>query len=392
MWPLKRKIPYLKDINIEGDQITFLHSQGANRFSKDEILTHSFESDMFSSSVDENYSIMNKLLFFIFLGGFYNMFYSLFPAFLWENDQKPKVYSEIWFSQNLWGFSILHHFIILGLATLFAYLTYLLIFCAIKKYRLNNSSDKYQKDIIRISLNNVEIKVECSSDFFSNELKLLFNKTPDEVTEKTSLSKFLLRNWLPVVLFTVLAIILFILNYDVPFWFKGSKNYWKYYGTWDNTMVIHMMNPLKAFFHGILSNSIFLLIVIVIPLIFIAIGMSFVYVPAALLLYAFTRLFLLTEKTKLIKFDSEIFRYIFNIVGFLISFGIFILLLEVIISNDWTNLDSITDDEQIIRYYNAIFFLTAVIVSLFNWIVILIMIRFKPIISSWFFFVMEPRR
>jgi hypothetical protein len=137
MWPLKRRIPYLKDINIEGDQITFLHSQGANRFSKDEILTHSFESDMFSSSVDENYSIMNKLLFFIFLGGFYNMFYSLFPAFLWENDQKPKVYSEIWFSQNLWGFSILHHFIILGLATLFAYLTYLLIFCAIKKYRLN---------------------------------------------------------------------------------------------------------------------------------------------------------------------------------------------------------------------------------------------------------------
>ena len=392
MWPLKRKIPYLKDINIEGDQITFLHSQGANRFSKDEILSHSFESDMFSSSLDKNYSIMNKLLFLIFWGGFYNMFFSLFPAIVWGNNQEPQVHSEFWFSQNLGVFSWVHLFIILGLATLFAYLTYLLIFCAIKKNRLNNSSDKYLRDILRISLNNVEIKVECSSNFFSNELKLLFNKIPDEVTEKTSLSKFLLRNWLPVVLFTVLAIILFILNYDVPFWFKGSKNYWKYYGTWDNTMVIHMMNPLKAFFHGILSNSIFLLIVIVIPLIFIAIGMSFVFVPAALLLYAFTRLFLLTEKTKLIKFDSEIFRYIFNIVGFLISFGIFILLLEVIISNDWTNLDSITDDEQIIRYYFAIFFLTAVIVSLFNWIVFLIMIRFKPIISSWLVFVMEPRR
>ena len=86
------------------------------------------------------------------------------------------------------------------------------------------------------------------------------------------------------------------------------------------------------------------------------------------------------------------FRTRMSLVGFLISFGIFILLLEVIISNDWTNLDSITDDEQKSRYFKAILFLTAVIVSLFNWIVFLIMIRFKPIISSWLVFVMEPRR
>jgi hypothetical protein len=121
--------------------------------------------------------------------------------------------------------------------------------------------------------------------------------------------------------------------------------------------------------------------------------MSFVCVPAALLLYAFTRLLSLTEKTKLIKFDSEIVRYIFNIVGFLISLGIFILLFEVFTPiGDGTNLDSITDDEQKIRYLKTIMFLTAVIVSLFNWIVFLIMIRFNPIISYWFTFSLEPRR
>jgi hypothetical protein len=398
MWPLKRKTPSLEEVKLEGDHITLIHTQGANRFSKDEILAYSYESDLFSSSLEVNYSHINKILFFILLGGFWNMLFTFFPVFVWENDQIPKVYSEVWFSPDIKGWFILHNVIILGLAILFTYALYLLVLYIIKIYRLKNCKDKYIKDILCISLNNVQIKIVYNSYYFPDELKLMFKKTPDDDIEKTDFIKFLLKNWQPTVFFILLTVTLFIFNYNVPFWYYqvfenpilsiNSKDlfsedeflFWKYYGTWNDSGIIHLTNPFIAFFHGILSNCIFLLIITILTgvlFILLALGCAFIFLPGSILLYVFWDL--LTKKTKLIKYYDDIIiaRWIFGIFGLFISLGIFYLLLEFSISNNWTNFNNITGNEEKVNYAKKIMFLIAVFYSFFNVIVILTFAAFK---------------
>ena len=285
MWPLKSTIPSLREVKVEdeSDTITLIHTQGGNKFSKRDVLNYSFEGDIFSPSV-ENYSLVNTFLLFALFGGFLNMFFSFSPIIVWDKSIRSDVRSEFWFAMGYWPYTFwIYIFILIVLAALFSYLFYLMILSIVKKYRINNRSNKYRKDILSISFNNYQIMVRIGSESIEQELSFFFNSEFENrnIQPKDKERQFhclgLAIKESQIYSLTSAVFTIYVFNHETPFWFnqffkenvfstlftENTFLYFKYFGTWNGTEIINKMNPILAFFDGALSNAVFFIFVFI---------------------------------------------------------------------------------------------------------------------------------
>ena len=364
MWPLKNKIYYALYGNVklddDGNTLTLIHDKGANRFTKNDVLNYSFESDIFSPSL-EDYSMINKFLLFVLFGGFLNMFYSLFPVTVWSYADGRGVRSEIWF--NSVSGSLFHSLILIGLAILFSYSVYFLIIYLLKQYRINNRLNKYHKDILTISLNNVQLKVRIEEHNGQEVLLFLGADSENDLihsSNKFNSTAFPGLNLRHLGILSLIIIPIFLLNCDVPFWFYQLEKlediirnsflssrfsndtilYWKYFGTWDGKGgVINMTNPVKAFFDGTLSNAtlpfvvVISLLAILLAIIFISLVFYVLCWPGVLFYCLFCQL--LKPESKIIQRWSWLFVVLAFVIGFLGMFTSTLILAVKPIVTEW---------------------------------------------------------
>jgi hypothetical protein len=275
---IKSRIPEIKEVSYEddGNTVKILHSKGAVKFAKSEVLHTEWKSDIFSSS-KKNFITYNAFLSLILTGGFANLFWTVHP---------PSTFD----SRSL----ILNLYFLLSIVL--GFILSRLILIIIKQIRLSN--DLYDKDVFLINLNNsnIQLRLDPSTLSFLGESNiltvdyLLFEEFQKEKSKlkydpgininPDDLPKFLFQWYLDFIFegkFTIfyvpLAILLYILFYNIPFWYynfplfedvlegflpNDTLQYFEYYH--------HQIDQILAFFHGILSVFLFPIFILIVAI------------------------------------------------------------------------------------------------------------------------------
>ena len=317
MWLLKSNVPYLRKIQVEDEknEIILFHSDGANKFSKQDVLGWELTNDTHSvSNNEDSLKLIHYLTAFILFGGFLNMYHSIFPIFIENRIPSPLVTTH-----GFWLILILDLFLTI-VSTFVVYMG--IKFLLSIKGRIN--------DILIINLNNqnVKIRFEGKRDH-ENPFNRLINFLPpkyggwkdEEVLDENIYLSNKIFLWF-LGLYVILSVILFLFYVDAPFIFLGKFQssflgmdvpYWEYFGTWSNGKVVYNIHPFNAFLDGLVSNFIFpvflILISVFLFLVVILIGF-FIALPFHIL-----SLLLIYLNFNL----SEKFQFFGRISGWLIS-------------------------------------------------------------------------
>jgi len=293
MFLFKSKIPVVRNVIFENDDntVTIIHSDGATKFNKEDILESHFSCDFHSSPHRQSFDEEEFIWLLLFLGGWMNTLLSIFPLWLW--DEGFGRYNP----QNLTNTPFWNLIIIVISSAILAILTFILFNYFLKflrsKYDLNYPKVT-TKDIFNVSLNNFTLKVRfvahsyTSYDDYNEIMKKGYLKT--NITSYDAGTKNLLNTLFYsnvkyiIILFTCL--IVFYLSWDKPFaaWYVFEHNkhiihsnfilnhkntflYWNYFTA---------VNPITAFVDGMLG-VIFNFIVLIFSVALIAWSFVFVF-------------------------------------------------------------------------------------------------------------------
>ena len=163
MWPFKSKIPVVQNVIFEneGDTVTIIHSKGAYKFNKEDVLESHFSTDVYSSP-KMNVSLfhfepktVSPVFVVLFFGGWLNTLYVLHSqSFLHIGRPIYLIFLAILLSLfTLYFFRFLVKYIHVRYDNNFPKILFFKSF-----YDLDVTKD-YRKDILNISLNNSNLRV-----------------------------------------------------------------------------------------------------------------------------------------------------------------------------------------------------------------------------------------
>ena len=298
MWPFKSKIPTIEKIITEdqNEQITIIHEKGAHKFKREDIIELTLGSDIFSPSKSVStkrnsgvYTWEFYLSFAVF-GGFMNSFFSILAVDGWEEGQLPIFLLES-----------------LVLALILSVLFHWLLTHVCKYFLLHYfENDKYSKDILKIKLNNLFLKLRLNQEHLRILKYLTDNPDQNDIKDVSFIKDFeqikagrskldvsIIDNLCILITFALCGLICynyFSHNYDFTFWFLEPGIYLETRGGSPSHYYEYFFvkrSFLETFYHGFISS--FLLIPSIIILMLVS-GLLFyvtIYAPVLPIHYLF---------------------------------------------------------------------------------------------------------
>ncbi len=291
MWFKHYRIPIINVIKTleDGNSVTLVHSQGANIIKKGDVLHVEFISDIYSPSKNAGLKRYRFFLFVLIFCAFFNSVRYFFQ-FL-----DPSIISSL----NVIIIFLLYVLIVFSTT----YFFWKLLRLFLKYFLIKFQFDIVSRDIIRIHLNGKSMDFRKPKGWDSSWSEILKEKMiflsnyEDKIDLKPFSQKidFLTYEWAsfkhrPFLIYCALAVILFMTNYDTPFWFyqiwdvrirelqtltnyellpRFSFRYFEYYNEKKNFFVLFMDGLISAF----ISPAIFIIISILI----ITIGLPLIF-------------------------------------------------------------------------------------------------------------------
>jgi hypothetical protein len=272
MFLFKSKIPVVRNVIFENDDntVTIIHSDGASKFNKEDVLESHFSCDFHSAQPEWYLRDLSEIVVFVwllFLGGWLNTLMSIFPIFMWDEG-----FGKL-NPQNLTNIPFLNSIIIFISSAILATLTFRL-FNYFFKFLLSKYYKDYQpvgvnfKDIFNVSLNNFTLKVRfLEDDYYSYKLMVekgyLKTNISSSETGAKNLIKTLFYSDVKYIILLFTCLIVFYLSWDKPYlaWqgieylngpnqsnfilnHKNTFLYWNYFTD---------VNPIIAFVDGMLG-------------------------------------------------------------------------------------------------------------------------------------------
>jgi len=275
MFLFKSKIPVVRNVIFENDDntVTIIHSDGASKFNKEDVLESHFSCDFHSAQPEWYLRDLSEIVVFVwllFLGGWLNTLMSIFPIFMWDEG-----FGKL-NPQNLTNIPFLNSIIIFISSAILATLTFRL-FNYFFKFLLSKYYKDYQpvgvnfKDIFNVSLNNFTLKVRflAEKQGHINAYELMVEKGYSKAnissseTGNKNLIKTLFYSDVKYIILLFTCLIVFYLSWDKPCaaWqfienlnginqsnfilnHKNTFLYWNYFTD---------VNPIIAFVDGMLG-------------------------------------------------------------------------------------------------------------------------------------------
>jgi hypothetical protein len=295
------RVPSIEKVINEndGDTITIIHSKGAHKIKKEDVLDCRFSCDMGSGenkkldSAYQNDQIGFRLYFlFAVFCGFLSLMFTYMPLSYFDSEDV-----ERYDNPNLPSGKFSSFLLLVFISYVLTLTVYFCFSSLLKYYRINRNFDFYESDILHVKMNNNYIRIRVGDQ--GRDLGFINNYATTCSEPNTFYYRLLKEKPIvfSIIIFAVVSM-LFISNYKTPFWFyqfiettdygivvnqifedsPETLQYWKYYATsdgWDlqnsEPILRYNSDPIRSFFDGMVSGLVFPVLILVVLLLVILI-------------------------------------------------------------------------------------------------------------------------